>query len=65
MKIFAFTLDIDWATEEVIYETVNLFSKNKIKCTLFCTHKSDVLSNIDKKLFEIALHPNYNFSFGE
>lgn len=65
MKVFAFTLDIDWATEGVIYETVKQFSENKIKCTLFCTHKSDVIANIDTKLFEIALHPNYNFIFGD
>ncbi|MFZ4592463.1 MAG: hypothetical protein ACOYN6_15785 [Ignavibacteria bacterium] len=64
MRVFAFTLDIDWATEEVIYEITKIFSEHKIKCTLFCTHKSDVLSNIDAKLFEIALHPNYNSIFG-
>ncbi len=55
-----FTSDIDWAPEEAIGYMLKIFEKNRIKCTLFATHKSKVLDNCDRNLFEIALHPNFN-----
>ncbi|MEN8810586.1 MAG: hypothetical protein ABF272_04250 [Flavobacteriales bacterium] len=60
MKKIAFTLDIDWAPEEVIQYALTIFSLYKVKCTLFCTHESEVIKNADKELFEIAIHPNFN-----
>lgn len=55
-----FTCDIDWASEEIIEYTLNLFEEQNIKCTIFATHKSGVLDSCDKELFEIGIHPNYN-----
>ena len=53
MKII-FTCDIDWANENVISYTLNLFKENNIKCTLFATHESKSIRLCDKNLFEIT-----------
>jgi hypothetical protein len=55
-----FTSDIDWAPEEVIEDTVALFSKYNVKCTFFCTHESAVINSIKKDAnFELGIHPNF------
>lgn len=58
--MIVFTSDIDWAPEEVIADTLNLFEVYGVKCTLFSTHHSLELSKSSKKLFEIGIHPNFN-----
>ncbi|RPI15682.1 MAG: hypothetical protein EHM58_13555 [Ignavibacteriae bacterium] len=58
--MISFTIDIDWAPEEVIEDTLSLFEKYKVKCTIFSTHYSKVLEVSDKNLFEIGIHPNFN-----
>jgi hypothetical protein len=55
-----FTADIDWAPEEVVLDTIQLFEKYNVCCTFFATHDSKVLKNCSEKLFEIGLHPNFN-----
>lgn len=54
------SIDIDWAPEQVIIDTLNIFEKEKIKCTIFCTHQSEAIQNCNKDLFEISIHPNFN-----
>lgn len=55
-----FTSDIDWAPEEVIADTIELFNKYNVKCTLFCTHQSSVIDSIRKdENFELGIHPNF------
>ncbi len=58
--MISFTSDIDWAPEPVILDMLEIFEKYQVKCTLFCTHKSDVLQNCNRELFEVGIHPNYN-----
>lgn len=55
-----FTIDVDWAPEEVIEDTLDLFKMYNVPCTIFTTHKSEILDNCDRDLFEIGLHPNFN-----
>lgn len=55
-----FTCDIDWAPEEVIEDTLDLFREFGVKCTLFATHKSKAIDKCERRLFEIGLHPNFN-----
>ena len=57
--MIGFTVDIDWAPEEVIADTLALFEKYSVKCTFFSTHHSEVLALCNKKLFEIAVHPDF------
>ena len=58
--MIAFSLDIDWAPEEVIQDSLELFELYKIKCTLFSTHDSKVIRTSNKDLFEVGIHPNFN-----
>lgn len=58
--MLAFTSDIDWAPESVIKEMLDIFEEYQVKCTLFCTHDSEVIRKCNKELFEIAIHPNFN-----
>jgi len=60
MNSISFTIDIDWVNDYVLADTLNIFIDNNIKCTLFATHYSDLLTNLDTDLFEIAIHPNFN-----
>ena len=53
-------MDIDWAPEAVIEDTLSLFESHGVCCTLFATHASRVLSELNSDLFEVGLHPNFN-----
>jgi hypothetical protein len=55
-----FTSDIDWTTEDVISEMIDVFEQYQMKCTFFATHDSKVLKNCNRDLFELAIHPNFN-----
>lgn len=54
------TSDIDWASDEVLEFTLNIFSKHGAKVTFFATHKTPVLDNLGSN-FEVGIHPNFNF----
>ena len=58
-KVF-FTMDIDWAIDPIIDYSLKIFEKNNIKCTIFSTHDSIKLKNLNKDIFEIGIHPNFN-----
>lgn len=58
--MIAFTVDIDWACEAVIEDTLQFFEDYQVKCTLFVTHPSEVIRRCNRELFEIAIHPNFN-----
>jgi len=58
--MIAFSMDIDWAPELVIQDSLNLFEKYNVKCTLFNTHDSNVVHKSNRALFEIGIHPNFN-----
>lgn len=57
--MIAFTCDIDWAPEEVIEDTLNLFEVFGVKCTFFSTHHSLNLTKSNRKLFEVGIHPDF------
>ena len=52
-------------SEVVILDTFQIFEEYNIKCTLFCTHNSKTIRLCNKKLFEIAIHPNFNSNLYE
>ncbi len=58
-KLFI-TSDIDWASDEVLQYSVELFEKHNAKCTFFATHQTEVLNQIGDN-FEVGIHPNFNF----
>jgi len=54
-----FTIDLDWACEPAIIETVSFFLENNIPITVFATHNSKFINdNIDT--LEVGLHPFFN-----
>jgi hypothetical protein len=60
MTKYVFTLDIDWAPEEIIADTLELFEHYGVKVTLFATHKSEQILNVNKNNVEVGIHPNFN-----
>jgi hypothetical protein len=58
--LISFSIDVDWAHEEVIKDTLSLFEQYNVKCTIFSTHSSYAVIKSSRKLFEVALHPNFN-----
>lgn len=54
------TSDIDWAVDPVIAEMLEIFERYNVKSTLFATHVSSQILTCDRKLFEVAIHPNFN-----
>ncbi|MBI2968181.1 MAG: hypothetical protein HYY40_10265 [Bacteroidetes bacterium] len=58
--MIGFTIDTDWAPEEVIADALLIFESAGIKATIFATHRSEVILNCNRDLFEIGIHPNFN-----
>lgn len=53
-------IDVDWAPDEIIDDTISLLEKYNVDATFFSTHKSDALSNISRaNQYEIGVHPNF------
>ncbi len=57
--MICFTCDLDWASDAVLADTLQLFSDVGIPCTLFATHATPLLRNPGFSV-EVALHPNFN-----
>ena len=57
--MIAFSMDMDWAPEEIIDDALSIFNDFGIKCTLFNTHSSLVTKSAGD-YFENAIHPNFN-----
>lgn len=52
------TLDIDWACDEIIEHSIKLLEEYDVTATIFATHESSLLKSLDRKHFEIGIHPN-------
>ncbi len=53
------SLDIDWAPDECIAYACTIIKKHGLKATLFATHSSPLLKELESDSdFEIAIHPN-------
>lgn len=50
------SFDIDWAPEFMIEDFLNI--TEKINITIFNTHKSKILTTIDKNRISLGIHPN-------
>jgi hypothetical protein len=55
------TFDIDWASDFVLSDTINLLETYDVKATFFATHETPILETIRKNPnFEIGIHPNFD-----
>ena len=55
------TIDIDWAIDELLSDTIDLLEESNVKCTFFVTHDTPLISRIrSNENFEVGIHPNLN-----
>ncbi len=55
------TIDIDWAPDFAILDTVELLLKYDVAATILVTHKSPLLQDLrSHHNFEFGIHPNFN-----
>lgn len=54
------SFDVDWASDEVLEDTIALLDGAGVKATFFATHKTAVLERLDRRRYEIGVHPNFN-----
>lgn len=60
-KLFL-TLDIDWANDDVLNDTIDLIERYDVPATWFATHQTPVLDRLrENPNFEVGIHPNFNF----
>jgi len=60
-KVAFITMDVDWASDEVLKWTFDWFIENEISITAFATHNSIELKKHENNPFiEIAIHPNFS-----
>lgn len=56
------TLDIDWAHDDILADTIELIEAHRVPTTWFVTHDTPLLSRLRRNPdFELGIHPNFNF----
>jgi len=55
--MIAVSLDLDWAHDELIADTLEILGRSGVSATLFVTHASPLISRIDGH--ERAIHPDF------
>ena len=60
MNEIVINIDIDWAHDRFIQYVIDGLDEFDIRATIFATHKSDLLLSLDKKRYELGIHPNFN-----
>ena len=59
-KTIFITMDLDWASDEVIEDSLALINAANIPVTIFVTHKTKLLETMRKnKLIRLGIHPNF------
>jgi hypothetical protein len=53
------TLDVDWASDEILGGALDLVASLGVPATVFCTHPTPALEGLDPRQFELAWHPNF------
>lgn len=59
---FFLTFDIDWASDAVLHDTLDLLERTEQRSTWFVTHDTPVLTRLRANPhIELGIHPNFNF----
>jgi hypothetical protein len=53
------TLDVDWASDEILADALALVDELGVPYTVFCTHSTPILEGLDPARVELAWHPNF------
>lgn len=60
-KLFL-TIDIDWAHDEVLADTVDILDRSGVQATWFITHDTPLLERLRANPnYELGIHPNFNW----
>lgn len=59
---YLITLDVDWASDEMIRHCAAILVERDVKATWLVTHASDALAELADRpdLFELGVHPNFH-----
>lgn len=59
---YLITIDVDWASDEIIDYVSNILLRKKVKATWFITHDSPSIRKLTNhpEMFELGLHPNFH-----
>ena len=59
-KVF-FTFDVDWASDNMVNQLIDICIAKNLKATFFVTHHSSTLNRLRNvpEQFEIGIHPNF------
>jgi hypothetical protein len=56
------TFDMDWASDEVLADAIDLVEEADVAATWFVTNDTPLLQRLRKnQKFELGIHPNFNF----
>ncbi|MAW33073.1 MAG: hypothetical protein CMK56_01540 [Proteobacteria bacterium] len=61
--MIALTFDIDWASDFILTDLLELLAKSGAKGTFFATHESKIVSDHMVDDHEVGIHPNFNPNF--
>jgi len=58
---YLITIDIDWESDQVIWDIAKMLIDKNTKATWFVTHNSPIIKKICEypDLFEVGIHPNF------
>jgi hypothetical protein len=54
------SLDVDWVPDPVLAEVLDAIAAAGVRATLFATHATPVLTDLEAGVIEVALHPHFN-----
>jgi hypothetical protein len=54
------SLDVDWVPDPVLAHDLDTIAAAGVRATLFATHATPVLTDIQHEAVEVALHPHFN-----
>lgn len=60
-----FTIDIDWAHDDIIEDLIEFLGGHGVCATWFATHETKTLDKLLDKGHEVGIHPNFNPLFEE
>lgn len=56
------TIDVDWASDDVLLDTINIIEASDVPATWFITHDTVLLKRLSANpKFELGIHPNFNY----
>jgi hypothetical protein len=54
------TFDVDWATDDVLRDSLAILEQSEVRATWFFTHESPMIAELIDKGHEVGVHPNFN-----